>query len=187
MLGMRYCPVCRAEYRAGFEACASCKGVALVDELPEEQLFTEADLPGALPVAVTRTRGMARTVEVEGRVIDLMRAFVYDDALEHRRALEENHIPAILLPLEVAFPDRRERFEVCVREKDHGNAENLLHDLWKAHADVEPGVEGSGELDTETCPACGGHVPLNVEECPDCGLVIGVGGASDAEEERAPG
>ena len=30
-----FCPVCRAEYRQGFKACADCE-VALVDELPPE-------------------------------------------------------------------------------------------------------------------------------------------------------
>lgn len=32
--GMRYCPACRSEYRAGFEQCADCH-VLLVDHLPE--------------------------------------------------------------------------------------------------------------------------------------------------------
>ena len=30
-----FCPICRAEYRAGFETCSDCQ-VALVDELPPE-------------------------------------------------------------------------------------------------------------------------------------------------------
>src|SRR5688572_11444980 len=37
----RYCPNCRAEYRAGFDVCSDCD-VPLIDELPPEPTEPEA-------------------------------------------------------------------------------------------------------------------------------------------------
>lgn len=170
---MPFCPSCRSEYRPGIQVCATCDSTALVDALPEITAITDEDDTRA--VAITDDQDASRTVEVEGRAIDLMRAFALHEAREIAGNLESMGTVSQIRPLQgILFPGDQQRFEVHVRAADHANAEAHLIAAWKALIDADA-EDVSAAVDAGTCPACGSDVPLKVEECPDCGLFVGIG------------
>jgi hypothetical protein len=177
---MPFCPSCRSEYRPEFTTCKNCGGIALVEKLPEVVGLSDDELESALPVGFTEG-GSGRGVEVDGRMIDPSRVFLLDRATLVREALADFGVAAAVVPLEdVFFPDNAPRFEVRVRPEDQSRAEKFLVGMWRDQL-AEEGIEaGEGEVDIETCPACGFKVPLDVEECPDCGLVVGTGAEREA-------
>ncbi len=178
---MPYCPSCHSEYRAGIEACGTCDDrPALVAELPESVEITDDD--ETKPVAITDDPEAARTVELDGRTIDLMRAFALGEAREIAASLVSQNVVSRIKPIEgVVFPGGQQRFEVHVRAADHESAERQLIEAWRDLIDTG---EEDGGVDFGSCPACGAEVPTNVEECPDCGLFVGMG--EDDEPEAAP-
>ena len=170
---MPFCPMCRSEYRRGFTVCATCEGVALVEELPQLQELRVEDVSKTKPVGFASTSDVSRVVEIEGRTIDLMRVYFLPQASEIEMSLREANIPAVIMPVEVQFPDDHPRFEVRVRNEDHERAEELLRSVFASMVANEEGEAIAGGTDAESCPACGAHVPLDVEECPECGLNVG--------------
>lgn len=165
--------MCRSEYRRGFTVCATCEGVALVEELREPEEPRVEDLSTTRPVGFASTSEISRQVEIEGRIVDLMRVYFLTQASEIAESLHEAHIPSLIIPLEVHFPDDHPRFEVRVKNEDHERAEELLRNVFASMVANEEGESIAGGGDAESCPACGAHVPLDVEECPECGLNVG--------------
>lgn len=182
-----YCPQCRSEYRTGITTCATC-GVPLVDTLPELETLEASET--TKPIGVTNLHGVGRTVEVAGKVIDLMRVFTYDEAVDLKTALNDGGIPAAMKQLTgVKFPDKVTRFEVHVKGEDHDRAEAFLVDRWQRQASEDVEADASLPEDAESCPACGAKVPLDVAECPECGLNVGVGegeGEDEVTEDKEP-
>lgn len=177
-----YCTTCRGEFRPEITVCPTCQ-TALVAELPQAETIE----PGTETVAVGLSGDHAslRVFEVEGRTIDLQKAFPYEVASELVRDLEHVNIPSVLRPLQgVVMRDTRPHFEVHVRPADQARAGQILHDRWAQIAADEAGGPVA-PLDIEKCPACGAEVPLSAEECPDCGLGIG-SAVGDEEDEEAP-
>lgn len=168
-----YCPRCQAEYRPGFSVCAHCQ-VDLVDTLPESDEIQPDELESTRPVGRATSSEIARPIEVEGRVLDLLRIFPLPVATEIRDFLTERGFPVVLVPIQgVDFPDQQARLEVRVREKDHEAAEAALREAWSSQVEAEGILDDAQPLDAEHCPACGAEVAADVEECPDCGLFIG--------------
>ena len=177
---MPFCPECRSEYRAGFELCATCEGVALVDTLPEIVKLVPTD--ETLAVGITPEDDVSRKVEVEGRVIDLARAFSFNETNEFQRILQSAGFASIAREIEgIAFPGGQVRYEVHVRVVDHEEAEPFLREQWEAAVAEEGGAVE--QISADKCPACGADVPPDVEECPDCGLFVGALSEDDDEEE----
>lgn len=176
-----YCAECRGEFRPGITTCPTCN-VALVEALPEELRPIGGDEP-TQPVGVSGTRGLSRLVVVDGHSIDLMRAFIFEEAVELARTLEDVELAVRLKEVELDFPDKKQRFTVETRPEDHQRAEETLFLRWKRLAESE-GTGAAGETAVDKCPACGSDVPLDVEECPDCGLVVGRGEDEEEEEEE---
>ena len=167
---MPYCPECRSEYRAGFERCATCDDVSLVDELPEIVKLTKEDDTRA--VGITPEDDVSRKVEVEGRIIDLARAFSFNETNEFQRILQSAGFASIAREIEgVAFPGGQVRYEVHVRVVNHEEAEIFLREQWEQAVSQEGGAVDA--ISADKCPACGSDVPADVEECPDCGLFVG--------------
>jgi hypothetical protein len=165
--------MCRSEYRKGFTTCATCEGeVELVEELPKIEELRIEDISMTKPVGFASTSEISRTVEIDGRTIDLMRVYFLPQASEIEMTLREKHIVAVIVPVQVQFPDDHPRFEVRVRNEDHARAEELLREVFASMVANEEG-DVVGGVDAESCPACGAHVPLDVEECPECGLNVG--------------
>jgi hypothetical protein len=164
--------MCRSEYRAGFTTCATCEGVTLVDELPKLEELRLEDLTATKPVGFASTTEISRQVEIDGRVVDLMRLYFLGQASEVEMSLREANIPAVIVPVDVQFPDDQPRFEVRVKNEDHERAEARLQEVFATMVANEE-AEVVGGTDAESCPACGAHVPLDVEECPECGLNVG--------------
>jgi len=168
-----FCPMCRSEYRKGFNVCATCEGnVALVEELPQIEELRVEDVSKTKPVGFASTSEISRQVEIEGRSIDLMRVYFLGQASEIEMTLRERGVPAVIVPVEVQFPDDHQRFEVRVKNEDHARAEEILREEFASMVANEEG-DVVGGTDAESCPACGAHVPLDVEECPECGLNVG--------------
>jgi hypothetical protein len=166
-----FCPNCRSEYRKGFSSCPPCGGIALVEELPELNELSLEDLDQTKPVGLIHE--ISREVEIDGRTVDLLRAHFLRMASELKETLHEGKIAAVIVPLQMQFPDDQPRFEVRVRNEDHARAEALLRSEFQDAVAAEGGEGPIEGADAETCPACGAHVPLEVEECPECGLNVG--------------
>lgn len=177
---MAFCPVCRSEYRAGFTSCKACGDVALVDELPKKIAMTEEEIASGRPVAYSDSEEGVRVVEVDGVKLDAARIFVFEQAADIKATLEEQHVPAALVPLdELTFKDNVKRYEVRVRVADLAKAQALLLEAWRRDLEVAD-AEPTGSVAIDKCPACGATVPLDVEECPDCELFVGLGSERDA-------
>lgn len=178
-----FCAQCRSEFRAGITACPTCR-VGLVDVLPEVETIELGD--ETVPVGLSGDHASLRVFEVEGRTVDLQKAFTYDVASELVRDLEQVNIPAVLRGLDgVVLRDARPHFEVHVRPQDQASAAKILHARWAQMT----ALEHAGPIaatDIEHCPACGAQVPLDVEECPECGLMVGSAAEEDDEEASAP-
>jgi hypothetical protein len=145
----------------------------LVAELPKFEDLAEEDLSATKPVGYA-TGDVSRVLEVgDGRSIDLMRVFLLRQASELEGTLRDAGLPAIIVPVDAPFQDDHPRFEVRVRNADHGRAEEVLRAAFEGAVAHEATGGPIGEVDAEHCPACGAHVPLDVEECPDCGLNVG--------------
>jgi hypothetical protein len=109
----RYCPNCRAEYRAGFERCADCD-IALVDELPTEPPPAEPAPTHLVP---------------DKELVEVFRSN-QSDARIVRGFLEAQGIPAILLgegemPYPIDIGSLGER-RVYVREEDVEDARTAI-------------------------------------------------------------
>ncbi len=176
-----FCATCRGEFRAGIVRCPTCD-VALVDALPETENVVLGD--DTVAVGVSGENAAQRVAEVDGRTIDLLKAFPYDVASELLRDLEGAHIAAVLRPLSrLPLRDPRPHFEVHVRPEDQARAVGVLHAKWLKNAAQEQGA-AVGAVDAEHCPACGAGVPLDVKECPDCGLTVGIAVEEDEADEE---
>src|SRR5688500_15128962 len=157
-----FCPMCRSEYRRGFTQCATCEGnVVLVEELPKIEELRVEDVEKTKPVGFASTSEISRTVEIDGKSIDLMRVYFLGQASEIELTLREANVPAVIVPVEVQFPDEHARFEVRVRNEDHDRAEGILREVFQSMVANEEG-DVVGGTDAESCPACGAHVPLDV-------------------------
>lgn len=182
---MPFCPSCRAEFRAGFDACNSCGGVTLVEALPESLEIPLEELEGTVPVGLSSATDVAQIVEIDGRQVDLMRVFSIKRAHDFLQTLLDSGVRCAMVPLgDVDFPDGLPRVEVRVRPEDHERGESILRDAWKSDVAREGTTDEPGEGAIDACPACGSHVPLDVEECPECGLVVGVSSVEEDDEEE---
>ncbi|MCK6552388.1 hypothetical protein L6R52_41545 [Myxococcota bacterium] len=177
---MAFCPVCRSEYRKGFTTCKACGDVALVDELPKKVALTDEEIEFGKPVAYSDSEEAVRVVEVDGVKLDTARIFVLEQAADIKEIIEEQGLPAAIVPLaELTFKDNVKRYEVRVRPDDLSKAQAVLLDAWRKQLDV--GDAGAGApVAIDKCPACGATVPLDVEECPDCELFVGLGSEREA-------
>ena len=168
-----FCPSCGAEYRPGFTQCAHCM-IDLVEELPQRATMDMSELGDSVPVGLSSSSEVGRPIEIDGRIVDLMRLFTLDQATEVRDVLANHGIGQLLIPVEdLGFPDQRPRFEVRVRRSDGERAEDLLREVWRSMVEAEGTSPDAGLGNPEQCPACSAHIPLDAEECPECGLFVG--------------
>lgn len=180
---MPFCPQCHAEYRPGFEACATCEGVALVAELPKLVKLTDGE--ETLPVQIASSGDSeSRRVRVGDIEVDLDRAYPVTVAAELKQVLIESGHAALIKEIQgIEFPGGEVRYEVHVRKDDHAEAEKALREVWAQMSAAEGLGDGASGVDAGQCPACGAKVPMNVADCPDCGLCVGVGEPDEDEDE----
>lgn len=136
-----FCPVCKAEYRAGFTECADCH-VTLVKELPKE------DAPSAYAV--------------------LWKGENVDFATKLTEQLEAAQISAVSVPVDVLFRNSRDFFDVaerplfgsavCVTRENYRAARRIAERL----LEEEPGEEEAGL--SESVEKAG--IPAPVPELP---------------------
>ena len=181
---MPFCPECRSEFRPGFDVCASCGGVALVDELPEIEELSPANAEHALPVGLASDPDIVRIQQIEGRAIDLLRVFPLKIAQELQVDLSETGLASLIVPVPVTFPDMMPRFELRVKADERERAEAYLRESWAESLSAEGLTEAASSTDVDQCPACGAQVPLDVDTCPECGLFVG--SAEEEQSEDAP-
>ena len=136
-----YCPVCKAEYRAGFTECAECH-VTLVSELPKE------DAPSTYAVLW------------KGENVDFATKLV--------EQLEAAQIRSVSVPVDVLFRNSRDFFDVaerplfgsavCVIRQDYPAARRIAEKL----LEEETGEDQAGL--TESVAKAG--IPAPVPELP---------------------
>lgn len=147
-----YCPVCRDEYRAGFERCATCNVdlVASLDAAPRKR-----------PEAAVLTEVAAE----EGKV-NFCGFVTLDEARQARDQLREKKIPADILLCEppgaaLAEPAREEYWIRVAPRHLKAVADLIGYPEAPAATDAD---------DTFNCSACGATVKASDTECPGCGL-----------------
>jgi hypothetical protein len=133
-----YCPVCKAEYRAGFTECAECR-VPLVTELPAK------DAPSAYAVLW------------KGENVDFATKLV--------EQLQAAQIRSVAVPVDVLFRNSRDFFDVaerplfgsavCVTRENYRAARRIAEGL----LDEEPGTEPAG-LTESVIPTAIPELPL---------------------------
>lgn len=156
----------------------SCDNTPLV-----EALVTMAEIEaGEETAAVSIARGdhAAPTVDYQGETYDVSCVHPLHRALDFKRILTEQKIAAVILEIpQLLLPGNQAAYEVHVRAGKLEQAQVSLLSEWSGLIEEQ---EGQGELDSDSCPACGSHVPMAVEECPDCGLVLGIGGEGENDD-----
>ena len=156
---MPFCPECHAEYRQGFDRCASCD-VGLVEQLPEDMDLSDENVKRAL----------------EGKELIPITKGTLDVVKEIRVMLAGHRIASLILddPDEQPVPGMPPRVLLVVGKDDFEPAVAALGDNFRDLVDQE-GLESKQEVTYEKCPACGSEVSAQVEECPECGLFVGSG------------
>lgn len=164
---LKYCPICRDEYRADFSLCAICN-----QELVNGRDLISQEKPGD-------DKEIARTVAIteEDSLIPLQRGSL-QDMKNLQRLLEKAAVPTMLLKDEDNSGKGCCGTEVFVhiREQDIKRASEVIraehevttvaadYDLSTADAVFDPGAA------LTSCPACGCHFMPTSNSCPDCGL-----------------
>jgi hypothetical protein len=136
-----YCPVCKAQYRAGSSECADCH-VVLVTELPKE--------------------GTPRAYAV------LWKGENVDFGTKLMEQLEAVQIPSVTVPVDLLFRNSRDFFDVaerplfgsavCVTRENYSAARRIAEKL----IEEEPGEDQAGL--TESVEMAG--IPAPVPELP---------------------
>lgn len=162
---LKYCPVCRDEYRAEITHCAACA----------EVLIFGADLMTSSTSLKSRPRTPADITERDilaplqmGKLLDVKRL---------KSVLMKSGIPSVIIREEncgggCCGPD----MVLQVRMEDLETAQELLHreHLSSTGLKAEDLEHGEVRVDPDggftKCPACGGRFLPQGPACPDCGL-----------------
>lgn len=149
------CPKCSAEYFAHVDICADC----------HVELITQMELRG-------------HETEKKGGVVGpndepvAIRQGEESWMKELRKALLDIGISSYLnLSPDCSAGNCNSISSLFVARRDAERADRHLHEyLLKSHPEFAEG----GEVDSDTCPACGHHTGKDTQECPDCGLVLSI-------------
>lgn len=165
-IDLKYCPLCKDEYRAEITRCAACS----VELVWGEKMLQEKAEAGGEPVGNTE-------ITPEDTLVTLMKGSVLD--MKNLKAvLARKHIPAILAndgqcrsgccgAAEVLLQIRREDAMKASAVMQEEHERTTGHSLREAAGERR---EFNSEAIMVTCPACGHEFTPEGEACPDCGL-----------------
>lgn len=156
---MKYCPVCRAEYRDAITICSDCN----------ERLISQGEFE----------RRRAREAQFQHDTKTLVKVFTLSNKFEAdliTRELEGAGITVLIRNFRDTayngiYIPQKGWGEVRVPEKDKQRALELINAL---EADLEAGKMGISDTENVvTCPFCSNEIPLESKTCPACKKTLG--------------
>ncbi|HKJ64129.1 MAG TPA: hypothetical protein VJ969_01920 [Desulfopila sp.] len=166
---LKYCPVCKDEYRPEIERCAFC----------EENLLSGAELlAGKKTDDATKNLQRASTVINDGDTLVSLQGGSLLDMKRLKGLLAAEEVPAVLVKEDSCASSGcgGPRIIVQIREQDLQRAAVLLRQdharttVISDYQEVTAEAVFNPEAAMASCPACGHQFTPEGAECPECGL-----------------
>jgi len=144
-----FCPVCRDEYRPGFERCATCN-VDLVESLDESSAASKG------------APSEPSTPRVRQPMAYYCGFLSLEEARHARSQLKEARLASEILIRDGDDPDGPEEYWLRVEIRALASAQRILGYDEASH-------EGDDAEGDAFCSACGEAVGVEATSCPHCG------------------